>query len=120
MLSEAITFEDKDEECFTPSYGIDDDPYLCDAYDYESEFEATVLSTWCIMKRASLPVDTFALAVLILRQLKPRFYREWSIEIDVLHAHGRPERTQVDRPKELVIVAAIVSIPLRRLYHMLT
>jgi len=101
MLAESITFQDGDDECFTPSCGIDDEGAY--DYDYDSEEEYTVLSTWCIIKRASLPVDTFCLASLILKQLGPHFYRQWSIEMNVLY-RGRHR----DRTRELIVVAACV------------
>jgi len=58
MLAESITFQDSEEKFFTPSLGIDDEG-TNDYYEYDSEEEYTVLSTWCIIKRASLPIDTF-------------------------------------------------------------
>ena len=101
MLTKSITFLDTNDECFTPSYGIDDQ-YVYD-YDYNSEEEYTILATWCIIKRASLPVDTFCLASLILKELRSAFYNGWSTEMDVLYRHRRCGRT-----RELIIVAACV------------
>jgi len=101
MLAESVTFQDRNDKYFTPSYGIDDGSDH--DYVYDSEGDYTVLSTWCIIRRASLPVDTFCLASLILKELGPRFYREWSFEMDVLY-RGRHR----DRTRELIIVAACV------------
>jgi len=93
---------------FTPSWGIDDDG----AYDYvynSAEEEYTILSTWCIIKRASLPIDTFCLASLILKKLGYSFYCQWSMEMYALYRGRRLSRT-----REVIIVAACVcsQIPL--------
>ena len=111
MLAKSVTFQDRNDECFTPSYGVDDESAYAYDYEHDSEEEYTVLSTWCIIKRASLPVDTFCLASLILKELGPRFYREWSFEMDVLY-RGRHR----DRTRELVIVAACVCSRAHQLY----
>jgi len=65
--------------------------------------ECTVLSTWCIVRRASLPIDTFCLASLILKELGPSFYQQWSIEMNVLCRSRHRDRT-----RELIIVAGCV------------
>jgi len=103
MLAKSVTFQDRNDECFTPSNGIDDESAYAYDYEYNSDEEFTILSTWCIVKRASLPIDTFCLASLILQELGPRFYRRWLFEMDVLY-RGRHH----DRTRELIIVAACV------------
>ena len=103
MLAKSVTFQDRNDECFTPSYGIDDESAYAYDYEYDSEEEYTVLSTWCIIKRASLPVDTFCLASLILKELRSSFYNGWSTEMEVLYRHRRRGQT-----RELIIVAACV------------
>src|SRR5437667_367470 len=71
ILTESIVTLDNDW-CFTPS---PDEPDLLN-YDYTEE-QGTVIAVHSLVKRASLPVDTFILAVLILRHLKHEFYDEW-------------------------------------------
>ena len=83
---------------FTPS---PDEPYLA-SYDY-SDDECTVLAVHSLVKRASLPVDTFILAALILQRLKPDFYQEW---YEVLSDY-QPMYDE-ERSKEVVVIAAIV------------
>ena len=114
MLALSITVQDTDDAYFTPSCGIDDDGVH--NYKYDSEEESTILSTWSIIKRASLPVDTFCLASLILKELKPDFYRQWSKEMYALYLGRR-----LGRMRELIIVAACVcsQIP-RSTVHVLT
>lgn len=91
------------DEFFTPSPDIESDNLL--SYDY-SEQECTVIAVYQLLKRASLPIDTFILAALILRRLTPEFYDEWYhllTDYQPLY-HKRP------RSKEIIIMAAIVSI----------
>jgi len=54
-----------------------------------------------LARKAELPVDTFALAALILRPLGARFYVEWHNCISCLGINEK-------RTKEVVIVAALV------------
>jgi len=112
ILAKSITFLDLDDEYFTPSCGIDEE-FAYD-YEYKSEEEYTVLSTWCIIKRASLPIDTFCLASLILKELGLRFYRQWSIGMHSLYRGSRSDRT-----RELIIIAACVC-SLNGAVHVLT
>ena len=112
MLAESITFQDPEDVYFTPSCGIDDGSAY--NYEYDSEEEYTILSIWCIVKRASLPIDTFCLASLILKELGLSFYRQWSIEMNYLY-RGR----RIDQTRELIIVAACVC-SLNAAIHVLT
>ena len=112
MLALSITVQDTDDAYFTPSCGIDDDGVH--NYEYDSEEESTILSTWSIIKRASLPIDTFCLASLILKELGLRFYRQWSIGMHSLYRGSRSDRT-----RELIIIAACVC-SLNGAVHVLT
>ena len=99
ILTESIVTLD-DGWCFTPS---PDEQYLLN-YDYTEE-QGTVIALHSLVKRASLPVDTFILAALILRHLKPEFYDEWC----ELMSDFQPVTSYDDeRTREVVIVAAIV------------
>jgi len=87
--------------CFTTS---PDEPYLSN-YNYTEE-EGTILAVHAIAKRAALPVDTFILAALILRQLNSEFYDDWC----ELMADYQPVASYDDeRTREVVIVAAVVQ-----------
>lgn len=100
ILTESIVTLD-DGWCFTPS---PDEQYLLN-YDYTEE-QGTVLAVHALVKRASLPVDTFILAALILRRLKPEFYDEWC----ELMSNFQPVTSYDDeRTREVVILAAIVQ-----------
>jgi hypothetical protein len=99
ILSDSIiTFDDI--PCFSPS---PDEPALSN-YDYTDE-EATVLAVHSLVRRASLPVDTFILAALILRRLTPEFYDEWC---ETMSPYNRFPTYNGEQTKEVVIVAAIV------------
>jgi len=96
-----ITFDDW---CFTrPPNEI----YLL-SDDY-SEHECTVMAVHALLKHASLPIDTFMLAALILARLQSKFYDEWC-ELMLPHiSNSQPLLRQDDeRTKEVVIIAAIV------------
>ena len=97
LLEEAVVV---DPSLFTPS----PDEYDAICYDYDDK-QATVLAVLEILKQAQLPIPTFALAVLILRRLKSRFYTKW---INSLTLYGRVNAEEVENTKELVIIAAIV------------
>lgn len=100
ILAESIVTLD-DGWCFTPS---PDEQYLLN-YDYTEE-QATVLAVHSLVKQASLPVDTFILAALILRHLKPEFYDEWC----ELMSQFQPVTSYDDeRTREVVILSAIVQ-----------
>jgi hypothetical protein len=86
--------------CFTPS---PDEDYLLN-YNY-SDDECTVMAVHSLVKRAALPVETFVLAALILRCLRRQFYRDWR----KVMARFQPKDPYFqERPKEIVIVSAIV------------
>lgn len=99
LTESVITFEDA--SFFTPS----PDEYYVLNNQYTDDEQCTVLAVHSLLKRASLPVDTFILAALILRRLTPEFYDEW---------YGITSRCQPfpayndEQTKEVVIVAAIV------------
>jgi len=93
------------DEVFTPSPDVEWEDLL--SYDY-SEQECTVIAVHQLLKRASLPIDTFILAVLMLRRLTPEFYDEWyHLLTDYQSLYYNEPRS-----KEIVIVAAIVTIPI--------
>ena len=100
ILTESIVTLD-DGWCFTPS---PDEQYLLN-YDYTEE-QGTVLAVHSLVKRAALPVDTFILAALILRHLKPSFYDEWC---ELMSAFQPVTSYDDERTREVVIVAAIVQ-----------
>jgi hypothetical protein len=85
---------------FTPS---PDEPDL-KSYDYDED-QCTTLALHSLVKRASLPIDTFILAALIIRRLKPGFYEEW---YDLVSAYQ--PRYEEDRSREIVVVAAVVLL----------
>jgi hypothetical protein len=92
-----------DDNCpFTPS---PDEGGLLN-YDYTEE-QATVIAVHSLVKRASLPVDTFILAALILRHLKPEFYDEW---YELMSDFQCLTSYDEERTREVVIVSAIVQI----------
>ena len=76
------------------------------SYDkYESHI--TVLGTHQIARRASLPLETFILAALILKQLESdseKFYDDWIYEL------RKAEVSEDDRCKEVVVLSAIVYL----------
>lgn len=98
LTDSIITFED--DSFFSPS---PDDFYVIN--DQYTEEECTVLSVHSLVKRASLPVDTFILASLILRRLTPEFYDEW---YELMSRYQRFPKYTEEQTKEVVIVAAIV------------
>ena len=82
-----------------------------DTTDEEYNSRLTILGIHALARRASLPLDTFILAALILKQLQVNsedFYDDWLYEL------RRARVREDDRCKEVVVLAAIV------LYHYLT
>ena len=55
--------------------------------------------------KASIPLDTFVLAALILQRLKPKFFDEWC---DVMTKCQRSVYEE-ERTKEVIVVAAVVG-----------
>jgi hypothetical protein len=72
------------------------------SYDFDEE-QSTVLCILSLVKRASLPLETFLLAALIIQRLKPEFYDEWYHLLNAYQPMYEEERT-----REIVVVAAIV------------
>lgn len=93
MTDSIVTFDDW---CFTPSPNKQ--------YLLNDEHDVTVMEVHALVKRASLPVDTFVLAALILRSLKPEFYDNWYETLEFLS----PQFYDHEATKEVVIIAAIV------------
>jgi hypothetical protein len=100
ILTESIVIVEGDWR-FTPS--PDEDGLL--NYDYTEE-QGTVIAVHSLVRHASLPVDTFILAALILRHLKPEFYDEWYELMSGFQCLSYDK----ERTREVVIVAAIVQI----------
>src|SRR5579871_5602287 len=73
-----------DGERFTPSPSPDE-YYTCN-HELIDE-ECTVLAVHWLVKKAALPVSTFILAALILRQLKSNFYDDWCETLPVYPPH---------------------------------
>jgi hypothetical protein len=97
LLSESICQLDEGWH-FTPS---PDEPDLL-SYDFDEE-QSTVLCILSLVKRASLPLETFLLAALIVQRLKPEFYDEWHHLLTAYQPMYEEERT-----REIVVVAAII------------
>jgi len=73
--------------------------------DYHSRL--TILGIHALARRASLPLDTFILAALILKQLhtvSEEFYDDWVYEL------RKARVREDDRCKEVVVLSAIVRL----------
>ena len=79
-----------------------------DMTEEEYNSRLTIMGIHQIARRASLPLDTFILAALILKQLESvsqKFYKEWLYEL-------RKPGLKGCRCKEVVVLSAIVLLPL--------
>jgi hypothetical protein len=80
-----------------------------DMTDEEYNSRITILGIHALALRASLPLDTFILAALILKQLQTvseEFYDDWLYEL------RKARVREDDRCKEVVVLSAIVHLPL--------
>jgi hypothetical protein len=97
VLTDAITKLD-DISVFSPSWHVEG--LLRDDYDSK---ECTVLAVHDLVKKAILPIDTYILAALIIKNLGETFYDGWSKAV-------YEESFNEDCSKEVIIVAAMVSL----------
>jgi hypothetical protein len=78
-----------------------------DMTDEEYNSRITVMGIHQIARRASLPLETFILAALILKQLESvseKFYDDWLYEL------RKARVREDDRCKEVVVLSAIVPL----------
>jgi hypothetical protein len=94
------------EHYFTaPEYGYKS--VLCKKTQRCSTQDATLLAVHDLVTHSALPVDTFIIAGLIVKELGHKFYQKWQCRFRCGN-----EATTTDplhRPKELLIMSAIVS-----------
>jgi len=75
--------------------------------DEEYDSHITIMGIREIARRASLPLETFILAALILKRLEPvaeKFYDDWVYEL------RKARVREDDRCKEVVVLSAIVTL----------